>query len=60
MQRRIPPVELPPHYPPGVRSQTPLWPHLPDDHQRRLAQLVAELMRRRWSTHPSEEEPANE
>jgi len=60
MQRRIPPVELPPQYPPGVCSLPPLWPHLPDDHQRQLAQLVAEILRRRWPTRPSEEEPADE
>ena len=61
MQRQIPPVGLPPQYPPEVRSlPPPLWPHLPGDHQRQLAQLVAELLRRRWPARPSEEEPADE
>jgi len=52
---------LPQGPPPPVRPPVPpLWTALPREHQRQLAQIVADLVRRQWQARVREEESRDE
>ena len=47
--------------PPPIRQPPPQrWTALPREHQRQLAQIVAELVRRHWQARVREEETSDE
>ena len=52
---------LPQSPPSPIRQPSPqLWTMLPREHQRQLAQAVAELVRRQWQARVREEEANDE
>jgi hypothetical protein len=51
-QPPVPPPRLPARTP--ATPLPPIWHHLPAESQRQLAQVVADLLRRRRQTHQAE------